>query len=395
MEEPVENTSSDPISETTPVVPGAVPDTDFVSDADHAALALESMKRDGSVMFEVGGTPGTPLPLPRDTMAMMDVDGARVPVDGIDDPDLRDPSGKKQKTGDAITDLAEVVADKTVAKVMKQMQADNSRLDESLELAVNEAVSKLSGDLQRDLKNWEAKMDDKVKAQLLNHQSGFEKKWESKIVQLEPSSRDGVISSAEFRIRNNVEEAVDKNWKDRMEKEDKIMINRVETLHSIVDRLEQEVTTLKGKHSISAASTVATSSGNGGSHIGQCTPGVASELLPTRIELKGWGVWRKIRETGITVDQGRGLVGQVKALTPVNHHEKFDWEMTDKDQGYFDLKMMVFLWFKDGVTLRDRRMALMDTHQALQRTPVEVRGAKVRATLEIDPSKYYEKTCKP
>ena len=49
----------------------------------------------------------------------MDVDGARVPVDGIDDPDLRDPSGKKQKTGDAITDLAEAVADKAVAKVMK------------------------------------------------------------------------------------------------------------------------------------------------------------------------------------------------------------------------------------------------------------------------------------
>ena len=199
---------------------------------------------------------------------------------------------------------------------MKQKQADNSWLDESLKLAVNEAVCKLSGDLHRDLINWEAKMDDKVKAQLLNHQSEFEKKWGSKIAQLEPGSRDGVISSAEFRIRKEVEETVDKNWKDRMEKEDKIMINKVETLHSIVDRLEQEVTTLKGKHSISAASTVATSSGSGGSHIGPCAPGVASEWLPTRIELKGWGVWRRIRETGITVHQARGLVGQVKALTP-------------------------------------------------------------------------------
>ena len=60
--------------------------------------------------------------------------------------------------------------------------------------------------------------------------------------------------------------------------------------------------------------------------------------------------------------------------------------MTDKDQGYFDLKMMVFLWFKDGVTLRDRRMAQMDIYQGLQSTPVDVRGVKVRATLEIDPS---------
>ena len=232
------------------------------------------------------------------------------------------------------------------------MQADNSWLDESLKLAVNEAVCKLSGDLHRDLINWEMKMDDKVKAQLLNHQSRIrEEMGELRSPQLEPGSRDGVISSAEFRIR--FEETVDKNWKDRMEKEDKIMINKVETLHSIVDRLEQEVTTLKGRHSISAASTVATSSGSGGSHIGPCAPGVASEWSPTRIELKGWSVWRRTREAGITVDQARGLVGQVKSLTPVNHHEKFDWEMTDKDQGYFDLKMMVFLWFKDGVTLRD------------------------------------------
>ena len=111
------------------------------------------------------------------------------------------------------------------------------------------------------------------------------------------------------------------------------------------------------------------------------------EWLPTRIELKGWGVWRKIRETGITVDQARSLAGQVKAITPINHHEKFDWEMTDKDQGYFDLKMMVFLCFKDGVTLRDRRIPQMDIYQALQSTPVEIRGVKVRAMLELDPSK--------
>ena len=166
-----------------------------------------------------------------------------------------------------------------VAKAMKQMQAENSRLNESLKLAVTEAVGKLSDDLHRDLINWEGKMDDKVKAQLLNHQSEFEKKWESKIAQLEPGSLDGVISSAEFRIQKKVEETVDKNWKDRMEKEDKIMINKVETLHSIVDRLGQEVTTLQGEHSISAASTLATSSESGGSHIGPCTPGVANGCL--------------------------------------------------------------------------------------------------------------------
>ena len=130
---------------------------------------------------------------------------------------------------------------------------------------------------------------------------------------------------------------MDRNWKERMEKEDKIVTNKVETSHSMVDRLEQEVTNLEGKGGFSAASTVAASSGSRGSYIGPFTPDVASEWLPTRIELKGWRVWRKIRETGITVDQAKGLVSQVKAITPANHYEKFDWEMIDKDQGFFDL----------------------------------------------------------
>ena len=175
-------------------------------------------------------------------------------------------------------------------------------------------------------------MDEKVRVQWLNHQAEFEQKWATKVAQLELASQDGVISNAEFRILKKVKEKVDRNWKERMEKEDKIVTNKVETLHTVVDRLEQEVTSLKGEYSISAASTVATSSGSGGIHVGPCTPGVASEWLPTRIALKGWGMWRRIRETGITADQARGLVSQVKAITPANHHEKFDWEMIDKDQ---------------------------------------------------------------
>ena len=84
-----------------------------------------------------------------------------------------------------------------MAKVMGQMQADNTQRDESLKLAVGEAVKKLSDDHHRDLNNWNWKMDDKVKAQLQNYQSDFEKKWESKIAQLEPGSIDGVFSGAE------------------------------------------------------------------------------------------------------------------------------------------------------------------------------------------------------
>ena len=165
---------------------------------------------------------------------------------------------------------------------------------------------------------------------------------------MEPGSKDGVISMAEFRIRTEVQKTVEKNWKDRMENEDKVTIGKLESLHSIVNRLEQEVTTLKGKYSISAASTVATSSGSGGSHVCAGIPGGPSVLLPSRIELKGWEVWSRIREIGLTVDKAKELVGQVKSLTPTIHHDKFDWELTDKDQGNFDLKMM----FSCGLKVR-------------------------------------------
>ena len=39
-------------------------------------------------------------------------------------------------------------------------------------------------------------------------------------------------------------------------------------------------------------------------------------------------------------------MGQVKSFVPTSHHDKFDWELTDKNQGNFDLEMMVFLWKK-------------------------------------------------
>ena len=183
-----------------------------------------------------------------------------------------------------------------------------------------------------------------MRAQLTSHQAEFEQKLATKIAQLEPGSQDGVISSAELRIKKNIEEAMDKNWQNRMEKEDKININKFETLNSMVTRLEAEVLNFKGKYSsISAASTVATSSsGSGGSHTGLLSPGAPSEWVPTRIKLKGRGVWRKIREIAITMDKAKDLVDKVKALTSIIHHEKFDWDMIAKDQGFFEIKMAVF-----------------------------------------------------
>ena len=133
-----------------------------------------------------------------------------------------------------------------------------SRLQVSLKSAAEDAVGRLSGELHHNLKNWEAQLKDMMQTHLNDHRSDFEK-WENKITQLEPGSKDCVISMAEFRIRTEVQKTVDKDWKDRMDNEGKIINGKIDSLHSMVNRLEQEVTTLNGKHSISAASTVATS----------------------------------------------------------------------------------------------------------------------------------------
>ena len=74
---------------------------------------------------------------------------------------------------------------------------------------------------------------------------------------------------------------------------------------------------------------------------------------------------------------------QVKTLTPAVHHDKFDRELTDKDQVNLDLKMMVFLWFKSEVTPRCRKMAQLDNSHSLQRTLVEIGGEKFVAHLRL------------
>ena len=38
-----------------------------------------------------------------------------------------------------------------------------------------------------------------------------------------------------------------------------------------------------------------------------------SAFTPTRVERKGWGVWRNISGTGVTMDEARTLVCDIKA----------------------------------------------------------------------------------
>ena len=72
---------------------------------------------------------------------------------------------------------------------------------------------------------------------------------------------------------------------------------------------------------------------------------------------------------------------------------KFNFELTDRDQGSFDIKMMTFLWFNESVTPHERKGVQLDTQRALARTPVRIKGDFVSATLETAPGKRLPGDC--
>ena len=81
-------------------------------------------------------------------------------------------------------------------------------------------------------------------------------------------------------------------------------------------------------------------------------PGAAQNtFVASRMELKGWGCWRNIRGTGITLDEAKGLTSMAKARLKQDDLNVFDWDLTHRDQGDVDTKMMAFMWFKEEVTL--------------------------------------------
>ena len=63
--------------------------------------------------------------------------------------------------------------------------------------SVNEVVAEISESLHGRMTNWEAKLQSQCET--------FEKTWEDKIVQLEPGSKEGAITLAEYRIRSSVQ----------------------------------------------------------------------------------------------------------------------------------------------------------------------------------------------
>ena len=71
-------------------------------------------------------------------------------------------------------------------------------------------------------------------------------------------------------------------------------------------------------------------------------------FVASRIELKAWGCWRHIPGTGITLKEAKQLISDTKARIKPDDLNMFDWDFTDRDQRNLDIKMMVFLWFKEN-----------------------------------------------
>ena len=55
----------------------------------------------------------------------------------------------------------------------------------------------------------------------------FKQKWEDETVQLEAGSKEGSVFVAKYRFPTSVQAEMEKLWTKRMEKEDKIMLNRL------------------------------------------------------------------------------------------------------------------------------------------------------------------------
>ena len=122
-----------------------------------------------------------------------------------------------------------------------------------------------------------------------------------------------------------------------MEKIDEIMTN-----NSRIARLSQEIVYLKETHSGSAGSTVAASSGSGRSTSNFAAHVMPNTFIPNRVELNGWEVWRNISATGITMHEVRNLVSGIGAMNSDTDLNKFNWELTDRDQGNFDSRWWPF-----------------------------------------------------
>ena len=150
---------------------------------------------------------------------------------------------------------------------------------------------------------------------------------------------------------------------------------KIETLNTEVYKLGLDLMITKEKEGSSAASTAAASLGYGGS-IGGGKRNVQAGFSPSWLELKGWEIGGKVLGTAIDANGVSDLVSRVKA----NMLWMCKVVSIEHEQRNYELKMMVFLWFKLDVRIWDQKCSLADR-------PLAVREYNVRVILEISPEK--------
>ena len=214
----------------------------------------------------------------------------QVEVD-LDDTQVSEVGGKRWKHDDVAQEMLAACAEDAASKATKELVSLMMKDAEQREERLVERDKRLMEHLDVVAKGISDSLEGRVtnlEAKIQNQWTTFEKTWEKKIV--EPDSKDCTSTLVEHRIRISVQTEMEKIRKERMEKEDKITTNKYETLHSQVDRLSEEIVGLKNRHSGSAASTVAGSSGSGGSRSNCAAHVMPNTFVPTRVELKGWAV---------------------------------------------------------------------------------------------------------
>ena len=117
-------------------------------------------------------------------------------------------------------------------------------------------------------------------------------------------------------------------------------------LNRMSAKMAEEVVCMKSRHQGSAASTVSGSTGSGGSVGNFAARAAQNTFVASRIELKGWSCWRRH-----SMDETKQLIRMAKARLKQDDLNVFDWDLTDRDQGNLDTKMMAFMWFKERRSL--------------------------------------------
>ena len=96
-----------------------------------------------------------------------------------------------------------------------------------------------------------------------------------------------------------------------------------------------------------------------------------AHCTPTRLQLKEWGNWNGVRGSAIDMGEVCSLVDGVKASMIVEVQE----------QGNFELKMMVYLCFRAGVSAWDRKRSHTILAKELADRPIEVPRHAVRIII--------------